>query len=695
MSSRDDSTVDRAQTELEYAEYGTLLIPACSDILVLLDDDRAVRYVSPSAWRLLGRESEEIKDGDLTGLFHDEDRERATHLLDQASSELNWGDAVECRMRHADGSWRTMEMYSRSLEEAQDAVSGSVVTFRDVTDRKEFEVALALSTRHQRLLSLVPSPVLVLDTDHQVIYVNSASVKLFEAPGTELLGRSFVDLVRPEGRPRLEDVLRRTSQHDRGADVQVRLSGPDGDDVVLEIRFLALSWDGEPALAGFAQDVTRWTNDQEDLRRRVLFDELTGLPNRSLLRDRLDHALVSRTRTGARPMVMFLDIDRFKAVNDSFGHHAGDELLVEIAARLRAAVRPQDTVARFGGDEFVVLVDDVEDVEEALAVARRVSEPFSIPVEVGGTTITVAASVGLAGGPDLELVGGSTSDLLQAADTAMHEAKLRGDGIEFYTPELQEAALDHLRLESDLRQALGDGHIDVAFQPIVFLDDHSIVGAEALARWSHPERGSIGPATFVPIAENAGLIDDLGTQVLHDAVNQVREWAGDGLVRGNFAIHVNVSAVQLQGRAIVADVTEVLDGLPGGVSVLLELTESVIMSEDDGSRAVLRELREAGARIGIDDFGTGYSSLAYLAQLPADTVKLDRQFVSRLDDGRSARVAGVVVALGETLGMDVVAEGVEAPSEETALRELGVQLAQGYLFGRPMPGTEFRELLAT
>ncbi len=695
MTSPDESTVDRAQTELEEADYGPLLIPACSDILVLLDDDGTVRYVSSAMRHLLGRSCDEITGGRLTGLFHDEDRERALELLSGASSDLDWAGAIECRMRHDDGSWRTMEMHSRSLEEHHDAVSGSVVTLRDITDRKEFEVALELSTRHQRLLSLVPSPVLVLDTDHDMIYVNSAAVKLFETPDTELLGRSFVDLARSEERAKLQEVLRRTSQHDRGADIQVRMSTPYGDEVVLEIRFLALSWDGEPAIAGFAQDITRWTNDQEDLRRRALFDELTGLPNRTLLRDRLDHALISRTRTGARPMVMFLDIDRFKSVNDSFGHQAGDELLVEVATRLQAAVRPQDTVARFGGDEFVVLVDDAEDLEHALAVARRVSEPFSTSVDVEGTAISVTASVGLAGGPDLDLVGGSTSDLIQAADTAMYEAKSRGGGIAFYTPALQQAALDHLHLESDLRQALSDGDITVAFQPIVSLDGHRIVGAEALARWSHRERGSIGPAAFIPIAEDAGLIDELGTQVLRDAVNQANGWAKDGLVSGGFPIHVNVSAKQLHGRAIVADVGGILDGLPGEVTVLLELTESVIMSQDEGPRAVLRELRDAGARIGIDDFGTGYSSLAYLSQLPADMVKLDRQFVSRLDDVRSSRVAGIVVALGETLGMEVVAEGVETPSEEAALRELGVRLAQGYLFGKPMPATEFRELLAT
>ena len=688
------STVERAADQLQHYDFGPLLVPACSDLLVLLDEDRVVCYVSPSVARLLGRTSDEIVGGDLFGLVHPADREAVVDRLATSATELDWGDSIECRMGHADGSWRVMELYSRSLEEDRDVVGGSVATLRDVTTRKEYERALERSGQHERLLTLVPSPVLVLTDEGGLLYANRSAVKVLDSGALEdLLGRSLLDLLVPEYRAGLQETLRRTVSGDHGADIQVRLSPEHSDQVLdLDLRLLAVTWEREPAVVALAHDVSDWASARAELQRRALFDDLTGLPNRALLQERLEHALARARRTSRPPMVMFLDLDRFKTINDSLGHRAGDRLLQEVARRLQTVVRPQDTVARFGGDEFVVLIEDADGAEHALGIARRVADALLREVELDGTPVGVNASVGIAGAP--EVPGGAPDDIIQAADTAMYRAKARGGGIEFYTPALQREALRRLQMETDLQRAVHDGGIRLAFQPIVSLSTREVVGVEALARWTHARHGVVNPEVFVALAEETRLIGALGHAVLEQAYRQIHAWRAARLVGEGFALHVNVSARQLSDDGLVSHVRDLLDRHRDGVALQLELTESVLMGEHAGTEQTLQALRALGVGVAIDDFGTGYSSLAYLSALPVDTLKLDRRFVGRLDDERAARVAGAVVALSRVLELDVVAEGVETDADKAALHDLGVDRAQGYAFGRPMTAAAMEELLA-
>ena len=423
-----------------------------------------------------------------------------------------------------------------------------------------------------------------------------------------------------------------------------------------------------------------------ELSRMAFHDSLTGLPNRALLLDRLEQALLRSGRHGSPVAVLFLDLDNFKLINDSLGHDAGDALLRGVADRFRRATRAGDTLARFGGDEFVVLLEQAADASEAMASADRFATALREPIEVEGRTMVVEASIGVAlSGPGRE----RPADLLRDADLALYRAKVSGKARSaLFEPGLEAAAMRRLDLENDLRLALAAGEFRLFYQPIVDLVSDGLVGWEALVRWHHPERGLIPPSEFIPVAEETGLIVPLGRWVLEEACRQARLWqpaaSGTPLI-----MNVNLSGRQFQQPSLVADVNEALDaaGLDPR-SLKLEITESVVMQDVDAASAILAALSEVGVRIAIDDFGTGYSSLAYLKRFPIETLKIDRSFVSGIvNDPHDAAIVRGVVALAKSLGLTVTAEGIETIAQQRQLVEVGCDLGQGYLFGRPAPAT--------
>jgi len=426
---------------------------------------------------------------------------------------------------------------------------------------------------------------------------------------------------------------------------------------------------------------------EEKLAYRALHDDLTGLPNRALLLDRLGHALERGRRQDSTVAVLALDIDHFKDVNDRLGHDAGDELLVRIAARLTHAVRSADTVARltagtvarFGGDEFVVLCEDVPAEEVAIRLAERLGEEVARPVAAGGNELEVTASVGIA----VAAAGtaGSAESLVRDADAAMYRAKELGRSrYETFDLAMRSRALDRLALEAELRHAIEHGELRLHYQPIVALADGGVSGVEALVRWEHPERGLVPPGDFIPLAEQSGLIVELGRWVLEQACRQAAAWPGVRMA-------VNLSTRQLGDRRLVADVTEALErtGLEPG-RLTLEVTETLIMERLEASIELLEELKALGVRLSLDDFGTGYSSLSYLERLPLDALKLDRSFVSGLGpDETEPAIVAAVIEMGRALGMTVIAEGVETEQQAARLRALGCVYAQGFHFARPLP----------
>lgn len=428
---------------------------------------------------------------------------------------------------------------------------------------------------------------------------------------------------------------------------------------------------------------------------QALHDALTGLPNRTLFLDRVEHALSRRRDRGQRVALLFVDLDDFKRINDSLGHSAGDSVIAAFAERLRAGTRAADTVARFGGDEFAVLVDGVPDATEARRTADRIFAELRRPISVDGRDVRIGASIGIA--IEAQPGEGEASELLRGADTALHVAKAQGKNkITLFEPSMHTEILQRFDLETDLERALEQGEFLVFFQPIVELASRQLVGAEALVRWDHPARGLLPAATWLPLAEQLGHLPAIDAFVLAESCRIVSPWLADDRP---FALNVNLSPARLQGPSIADEVTEVLDRTELAPDRLVfEITESAILRDADAAARRLASLRALGVRLALDDFGTGYSSLNHLRRFPVDTVKIDRAFVEELSNepstnGHGRGLVEAILRLGHGLNLDVIAEGIETEDQAHSLVELGCELGQGYLLGRPAPPAELRQLL--
>jgi diguanylate cyclase (GGDEF)-like protein/PAS domain S-box-containing protein len=548
----------RRQTEERFRS----LVLNTSDVITILTGDGAIDFHSPSATRIWGYSPEALRNTSIFEFVHPDEAEVARGLISQSLSRPRLSMSAEIRLRLADETWCYYEVVATNLLR-DPRVSGIVTTFRDITERKDFEQALRYQAFH---------------------------------------------------------------------------------------------------------------------------DALTDLPNRTLFVDRVERSLARAVRRGAQVSVMFIDLDNFKVINDSLGHAVGDLLLVTLTDRIKSCLRHEDTLARLSGDEFAILVEDVRDQDDARGLADRVQEQLQVPFILDRREVFASVSIGIAlSGPQ----HAGPNDLLRDADLAMYRAKSNGKArCEVFDSTMNEQATERLALESSMRRAIERDELRVFYQPIVRLDDESVIGFEALVRWEHPQRGLISPADFIPLAEETGMIVPIGAWVLEEACRQVKLWQDERCTDRALLLSVNVSARQFQSPDLVETVATVLRRTGFDPTHLkLELTESLMMQDVDRTIHRLHDLKALSIELVVDDFGTGYSSLAYLRRFPISVLKVDKSFVHRLGmDPQDDAIARSIVTLAGDLGMQVVAEGIETPEQLEILRALQCDYGQGYHFSRPVPG---------
>ncbi len=672
------------------------------DAIVLSDHRNVISYATPAIRRLFGWEPEDLIGRDGFEFVHPEDRDRAVEdargLLRQPGDQTQ----MEFRIKCQHGGYRWVECTSVNLLD-HPHVQAIVNSFRDIHDRRQAEAALRASEeRLSALLRNADGAILISDVDGVVTWTSPSAERLWGWEEGSMIGRAMADYIHPEDRREVARQFRKMAGTVKGSvRVEGRMQHSDGSWRWYEAVFTNCL--DEPAVNGIVVNIRDTTervlaqralrDSEERLEYQATHDSLTELPNRLLFFDRLEVALARSRRNGTAAAVLFIDVDNFKLINDSQGHGFGDQLLIGVAHRIRSGLRPGDSLARFGGDEFVVLCEDLRDSDEAEAIAgdiqKALSEPFSI--DQGETFVNVSIGIAVTDGADVD-----PEEVVRDADAAMYQAKERGRGrIEVFDSGMHTRAVERHQLETALRRAVARRQLQVHYQPIVDLRTGRISGVEALVRWKHPARGLLYPNTFIAVPEQAGLIVPLAQWIFDAACCEVARWADFHPEHRHLDVHINLSARQLSERTLTDDIANVLAATPiDPRQVHVEVTESVLVRDIEVTRELIEHLKILGVRIAIDDFGTGYSSFSHLSQFPVDSLKIDRSFVQRLGrDEQAAAIVGAIVNLGHTLGLDLVAEGVENATQLSQLRQLGCDRAQGYYFAGALPPRKLHDLL--
>jgi diguanylate cyclase (GGDEF)-like protein/PAS domain S-box-containing protein len=611
-----------------------------------------------------------------------------------ATEEAPESDGITASME-VNGETRWLTVTGRSRGEPFDAADATLLDALAALGSSSLENASLYEERkrqQERLVAITSSlgeGVCAFDSQARITFANPAAEELLGCRQEEL-AEATDEL--PELAVLVSTAKRSIADGEAIQDERTTFLRKGSGSFPVEVTSSPLVSDGEVVGAVLAfRDISERVAAEELLEYHAFHDSLTGLPNRRIFLDRLQHALRRAARSGETHAVLFADVDRFKLTNDSLGHHAGDELLVAIADRLRNVMREGDTLSRFGGDEFTLLLEDIEDISAAEQLAARILEVVRRPIALDdGRTILASLSIGIA----VAGVGSSADDVLHDADVAMYQAKHRGTGLyqTFDALAMGKRSAEWLDLEIGLRRAIELDELTVHYQPVVATQSRRIVGAEALVRWEHPQRGTLPPSEFIGLAEETGLILPIGRKVLEEACRQCKAWADEDVP---VSIAVNLSARQFQQHDLAKEIRSVLAATGLAASQLcLEITESLAMNDIERTIRTLVELKSLGVRLAIDDFGTGYSSLNYLKRFPVDIVKLDRSFVQELDISPvDTAIVSAVVNMAGAAGMATVAEGVETADQFERLRSMGCPMVQGYHVARPMPAGDFSLLL--
>ncbi|MDO8391403.1 MAG: EAL domain-containing protein [Actinomycetota bacterium] len=663
-------------------ELRALLDDLPSAVVVLSRGGR-IREVNGPAMVLTGLDRDQMLGRYFTDLFEEPDRPQLLELWRQLHTGAPMANPT-LTFHRPDGSKVLLEGDSNLPLRNPDRV---VLALRDVTQRVE-EASRFERARERFRLAFHGAPTgmaLSSSVGGLILDVNESLVRMLGRPRDDLVGRTVEEISHPDDWQRTAMVLAQVGETDvDNYRVERRYLRGDGG-VVWARTWVSVMDDGEGGSLAIShiEDVTEQRHNEERLEWAASHDGLTGLPNRFRFLERLGVYL--ETAEAGSIAMLFIDLDNFKVINDSLGHGAGDQLLQAMSERLRSVVRDRDMLGRFGGDEFIVMLRDVSGAYDPLDVAERLRAEIAKPLVIEGAELFVTASIGITLS-DRE--GVTTSEMMRDADAAMYRAKARGrDRVEVFSPGSHDATVLTLRTTNELRRGLERGEIVPYYQPIVQLGNGHLVGFEVLARWRHPDRGLLGPDQFLPMAEETGLIGEVGAAVLRASLAQLGQWRNSNRRFADLSVSVNVSVRQLMSGHLVDVVSDAL--VQAGVSasaLWLEITETALMADVKAATIALRELRSLGLHLAVDDFGTGYSSLTYLKRFPVEAIKVDRTFVNGLGiDSEDSTIVEAVVKLGHSLGLSVVAEGVETPLQLARLREIGCDRGQGYLFGRPRP----------
>jgi len=657
-----------------------------------LDLQGRLLYANDRLVELTGLSHDQLSGAGWLDMIHPDERERVINESGPEAIERRL--TTEFRIVRPDGAVRWVRTRASELRGSSGEHAGFVGSLEDVTSELEALREVSAREAEYRMLAENSSDFLARHApDGTYRYCSPACVAITGFAPEELIGTSPFRLVAAEDRDAVRAYARLVSEREEPATAAYRLRCKDGELRWLETTARAVRDEsGVRELVSVTRDISERKQAEIELSHAALHDTLTRLPNRALFLDRLGLALRRTERRSGSVAVLFCDLDRFKVVNDSLGHDAGDRLLVDVAKRIVTALRPADTVARFGGDEFTILCEDIAGEIEAATIAQRIVDVFRDPFLLEDGEVFLATSLGIAiarGNDD------RAEDLIRDADAAMYRAKERGKGrYEIFDEAMRADAVARLETESALRRAVERGELRLHYQPEVDLATGDVHGFEALVRWDHPARGLLGPNAFIPLAEETGLIVPIGEWVLREACTEAARWAT--VTSEPLTLSVNLSARQLAQQDLVAMVRRAMaeTGI-NPATLCLEITESAVMESGSATTAQLRALKSLGIRLAIDDFGTGFSSLAHLRRFPVDTLKIDGTFVAGLGhEPQDASIAAAVISLSHALGLDTVAEGIETEEQLTILRGLGCDLGQGYLFGRPAPIEETVQLLA-